>query len=75
MIARRAHLSFIRVLGIYAAGVLAGIQLALYLFDYYDDGVADLRSAAIAAILLAVGVSFVLWSFRRSQPDLPRNIR
>jgi hypothetical protein len=54
-----------RVLLIYLAGLVAGVQLALYLFDRYDDGVADARSLWIALVMIALGIGFVAWSFRR----------
>jgi hypothetical protein len=54
-----------RVLLVWLAGLLAGIQAALYLFDLYDDGVADWHSGAIAVALAAAGLGFVAWTFRR----------
>ena len=57
-------LSLWRVLAIYAAGLVAGVQGALYLFDRYDDGVADWRSGALALALVALGVAFVARTFR-----------
>lgn len=53
-----------RVLLIYLAGLAAGVQLALYLFDRYDDGVADARSLWIALAMIALGIGFVAWTFR-----------
>ena len=53
-----------RVLVIYLAGLVAGVQLALYLFDRYDDGVADARSLWIALAMIALGIGFVAWTFR-----------
>jgi hypothetical protein len=60
---RRAELSLIRVLAIYFAGAIAGAQVALYLFDFYNDGVADLRSLLIGLLFIAFGLVFALWSF------------
>jgi multisubunit Na+/H+ antiporter MnhG subunit len=56
----------LRGLAFYAAGVIAGIQIALYLFDLYDDGVADVKSGIIGVLLLVLGVMFVAWSVQRS---------
>ena len=57
-------LSLKRVLAIYAAGLVAGVQGGLYLFDQYDDRVADWRSGAIALALVALGLAFVARTFR-----------
>lgn len=64
MMRRRAELSLVRVLAIYVAGAIAGMQIALYLFDFYDDGVADLRSLLIGLLLFALGLILVLQGFR-----------
>ena len=62
---RRQDLSLGRVLLIYLAGLLAGVQGALYLFDRFDDGVADWRSGLIALAFVALGIGFVAATFRR----------
>jgi hypothetical protein len=49
---------------IYLAGLLAGIQIALFLFDLYDDGTADLRSGLIGLVFLLVGAWLVTAPFR-----------
>jgi len=54
-----------RAFAIYLAGLVAGVQSALYLSDYYDDGVADWRSGAVAVVMIALGVGFVLRQFTR----------
>ncbi|MFL5541441.1 MAG: hypothetical protein ACJ8J0_20815 [Longimicrobiaceae bacterium] len=41
------------------------MQGALYLFDVYDDGVADWRSGAIAVGFVAAGLAAIALSFRR----------
>jgi hypothetical protein len=61
----RAELSLARVLVIFLAGVLAGVQIALFLFDLYDDGTAELRSGLIGLIFLLLGLAFAIWSFRK----------
>ena len=67
MLQFRAEHTLIRVLAIYALGVIAGVQTALYLFDFYDDGIADFRSGLIAVLLLFLGLIVVGWSFRKSK--------
>jgi hypothetical protein len=58
-------LSIYRAMGFLALGVISGIQIALYMYDYYDDGVADVKSLLIGIVILIASVSFVLYSFRR----------
>lgn len=53
-----------RGLVILALGFVSGMQTALYLYDYYDDGVADVRSLLIGLGMLAVSVWFTIRSFR-----------
>lgn len=60
---RRANLSLGRVIGIYMAGMVAGIQGALYLMDRFDDGMADWRSGAIALVFVMLGAALIRWSF------------
>jgi len=62
---RKREMTIGRVLLVWLAGLVAGVQLALYLFDRYDDGVADARSLWIALAMIAAGVGFVAWTFRR----------
>ena len=64
MLRYRAEISLLRALAFFVAGLIAGIQIALYLFDLYDDGVGDVRSGMIGAALLIVGFGFVMWSYR-----------
>jgi hypothetical protein len=49
------ELTFVRVLAIFAAGIVAGIQIAIYLCDSFDDGVADGRSGFTGVILIVLG--------------------
>ena len=62
---RTIEASLARVLGVYALGVLGGVQVALYLFDRFDDGVADALSGVIGAGIVAVGLVVALWPFVR----------
>ena len=62
---RTRELALGRVLLIYLAGIVAGVQGALYLFDVYDDGVADWRSGAIALAFVAAGLAAIALTFRR----------
>lgn len=52
-----------RAFAFYGAGLIAGVQGALYIFDLSDDGIADWRSGMIALVFLAFGLGFVLKSF------------
>jgi hypothetical protein len=70
MLRSRADHTLLRVLAIYLAGFVAGIQVALYLFDRYDDGVADVRSLLIGLLMVGIGLGLVAWKFRRA-PDRP----
>ena len=72
MMRRSAELSLARVLAIYAAGAVAGIQIALYMFDLYDDGIADVRSLFIGLLFFVFGLIFVLRSFRARRNSLNR---
>lgn len=58
-----------RGLVILALGFVSGMQTALYLYDYYDDGVADVRSLLIGLGMLAVSVWFTIRSFRSEADD------
>ncbi len=61
------QLSLRRVLAIYVAGLAAGVQGALYLYDRYDDGVADWRTGAIALAFVALGLAFIVRTFRKAR--------
>ncbi|HSU17030.1 hypothetical protein [Longimicrobium sp.] len=65
---RRSELTAGRVLAIYLAGIAAGVQGGLYLFDVFDDGVADWRSGLIALAFIAAGLAFIAHTFRRRAP-------
>ena len=56
-----------RLIAIYVMGGIAGMQGGLYLADVYDDGIADWRSAAIALVLLALGIGLLAQTIRRDK--------
>ena len=49
-------------------GLVTGAQIALYLFDYYEDGIADIRSLYIGIVLFLASVGIVILSFRSKEP-------
>lgn len=61
---RTRELSVGRVLLVYLAGLIAGVQGALYLYDTFDDGVSEPLSGMIALAFAAAGLGFVAWCFR-----------
>ena len=51
------------------------MQIALYLFDVYDDGTADIRSLLIGLLFFALGLVFALWRVpRRTENDGPISV-
>ena len=70
MFRQRTEHSLLGTLSIYLLGVLAGVQLALFLFDYFDDGVAEPLSGWIGVAFLAAGLAVVLWPFVRARRSL-----
>lgn len=65
MFSRRAELSLRRVLLVYAWGLVAGAQIALYLYDYFDNGVAEPLSGWIAIGLASSGL-VLAWTGHRA---------
>lgn len=61
---RRRDISIFRALGIFALGLLAGVQTASYLWDTFDDGQAGPFSGGVALVFVAVGLGFIGWSYR-----------
>lgn len=61
--------SFIFVVFIYILGVVSGVQSALYLYDYYDDGIADYKSALIALIFIGFSLLWILFYFHRNREN------
>lgn len=61
---RTATLGIGRVLLAIVIAFAAGVQLSLYLWDVYDDRVADPLSAAIGVVMLGVALFVGLRPFR-----------
>ncbi len=57
-------LTLLRVFVIFILGLISGIQVALYLYDYYDDGIADYKSLLIGIIMVVLSVGFIIFTFR-----------
>ena len=66
-IEKSRNISLLRVLGIFSLGLVSGIQLALYLFDCYDDGIADARSLLVGICMVLASVGFILFSFAKGE--------
>jgi hypothetical protein len=64
-------LAFLRVLAVFILGLISGAQIALYLYDYYDDGVADPRSLLIGIVMVGFSVGFIFYSFARKPEGAP----
>ena len=62
-------ISLLRAIGFLLVGVVCGIQLALYLYDYYEDGVAELTSLLIGLGMVALATGWVLFSFRKHKKE------
>lgn len=69
-IAKLQPLSLFRALAIYVLGLVSGIQIALYLYDYYDDGIAELESLLIGLAMAVLSICFILYSFRKNAENL-----
>ena len=61
------RLSILRAIAFVMLGCVSGMQIALYMYDYLDDGVADVGSLVIGILMLAASIAIVLWSFRSKQ--------
>lgn len=60
---RRTEIGVGRALLTMGAGVVAGAQSALYLYDRYDDGVAEPLSGFLGLLFIVVAVGIALWPF------------
>lgn len=60
------QITLLRVTGIFLLGLISGIQIALYLYDYYDDGIADYKSLLIGIAMGIFSIGFILISFREN---------
>lgn len=63
------ELTIPRVFTIYTFGLITGIQIALYMYDFYDDGIADFKSLLIGIVMFVLSIVFILYSFRNTHPD------
>ncbi|MEX0723030.1 MAG: hypothetical protein WD053_04100 [Gracilimonas sp.] len=61
---RSKKITLLRVIGIFLFGLVSGIQVALYLYDYYDDGIADPLSLFIGIGMIILSIGFILFTFR-----------
>ena len=68
MLRKSRRLTIFRALAFLLLGVLSGIQIALYLYDYYDDGIAEFGSLLIGLAMLAASIGFVAYSYRQKRP-------
>lgn len=59
------NITLLRAAGIFLLGLITGIQIALYLYDYYDNGIADYKSLLIGILLLVLSLGFILYTFRK----------
>ena len=62
-------ISLLRTSGIYFLGLISGIQIALYMYDYYDDGIADYKSLLIGIAMVLLSVGFILYTFRSERSN------
>lgn len=72
-IAKSKQMSLSRVLGIFVLGLVSGAQIALYLYDYYDDGIADSNSLLIGIGMIGVSLGFVLYAFAYKRGSAPES--
>ena len=45
-------------------GIVCGMQLGLYMYDYYDDGVADIQSLITGVVMVLCALGFVILQYR-----------
>ena len=57
-------ITLIRATTILFLGIVCGIQLGLYLFDYYDDGIAEIQSLVTGLMMVLCALGFVVLQFR-----------
>ncbi len=71
-IVKAKKISILRVMIILALGVITGIQIALYLFDYFDDQIADSTSLIIGIAFLILSIGVVLFTFKHERSKTTR---
>lgn len=57
-------ITLVRATTILFLGIVCGIQLGLYMFDYYDDGIAELQTLVIGIVMVLCALGFVVLQFR-----------
>ena len=57
------NITLTRVVLIFLSGLISGIQIALYLFDFYEDGIADIKSLFIGILFIIISFVFILFTF------------
>lgn len=63
-IEKSKEITILRTFGIFFLGIISGIQVALYLYDYYDDGIADYKSLLIGIAMVLLSLGFILYTYR-----------
>lgn len=69
-IEKSKKVTLLRASGIFLLGVVSGIQVALYLFDFYDDGIADYKSLLIGVIMILLSSGFILYTYRSENSEI-----
>ena len=68
---RRVDITLPRALVTYGLGIVAGVQVALFLSGHFDDGVAEPLSGLIGISFVVIGAAVTLWPYRdRAEKDL-----
>ena len=68
-IRKSKKVTILRASGIFILGLISGIQLALYMYDYYDDGIADYKSLLIGIVMIVLSLGFILYTYIGDKPD------
>ena len=57
-------ITLVRATTILFLGNDSGMQLGLYMYDYYDDGVADIQSLIFGVVMVLCALGFVILQYR-----------
>ena len=57
-------ITLVRATTILFLGIVCGMQLGLYIYDYYDDGVADIQSLIAGVVMVLCALGFVILQYR-----------